>query len=387
MIDAPVHRTARPAVRFRLQESALNPHQLVLLLALALGAFVGVVAAKTHFCTMGAVSDWINIGDRGRFQSWLLAIAVAMLGVAALDLAGVRLGTDTFPPFRTANFAWLRYVLGGLMFGVGMTLASGCGNKTLLRLGAGNLKSLVVLFVTGFFAWLMLWTDFYAQGFDRWMAPFSIDLAARGFGGQGLGDLLGLAPEGSRVLGAAIGLAIVAFVFSKRDFRSNADLVAGGLLVGLAVTAGWALTAGSLGAEWREFAEMEPVPPARVGVQSLTFISPMGDGLRYLMAPSHGEYLSFGMAAMVGVVLGSLAWALVSRSFRIEWFRDLRDARNHVAGAALMGVGGILAMGCTIGQGITGLSTLALGSLLTFAAIVAGAAATMKYQYWRMMSE
>lgn len=358
-----------------------TPHLTVITLVFAIAAIVGAVANKTNFCTMGAVSDWVNMGDTGRMRAWLLAIAVAMIGVAALDVYGIRIGNDTFPPYRTANFAWLRYALGGLMFGVGMTLGSGCGNKTLVRLGGGNLKSLVVLVVAAIGAYLMLWTSFFSVVFDSWMAPTAIDLAARGHASQALGDLVA-GPEGAgaanRMIGAVAGFALAAFAFASRDFRSNFDAILSGLVVGAAVLAGWAITAGGLGESWKEYAMMTATPPSRVATQSLTFISPMGDSVRYLAAPTRTENLNFGIAALVGVIVGSWVYALATRSWRFEWFRTAGDAASHVAGGALMGIGGVLAMGCTIGQAVTGVSTLAAGSFIAFAAIVVGSAATMR---------
>jgi uncharacterized membrane protein YedE/YeeE len=363
-----------------------NAHLIVLGLVFAIGLAMGAVTSKTDFCTMGAVSDWVNMGSTGRLRAWLLAIGVAMLGVSALDFAGIRLGNDTFPPYRTPGFAWLRYIVGGFMFGVGMTLASGCGNKTVIRIGQGNLKSLVVLVVAAIGAYLMLWTGFYAAAFDTWIAPTTIDLARHGLAGQSIGDLVG-APRANAAIGAVAGLGLAAFAFSSRDFRTSFDNVLGGLVVGLAVVAGWAISAGRLGEAWKEQALMAATPPSRVATQSYTFISPMGDLVRYLESPRHFEYINFGVAAFLGVLLGSLAYGLATRSVRVEWFRTLPDAGNHVAGGALIGIGGVLAMGCTIGQGVTGVSTLALGSFLALFSIVAGAAATMKYQYWRMMRE
>ena len=90
---------------------------------------------------------------------------------------------------------------------------------------------------------------------------------------------------------------------------------------------------------------------------------------------------------LIGIVLGSLAYALASRTFRWEGFAGPEDTANHVIGGILMGFGGVTALGCTIGQGLSGISTLALGSVLAFFAIVAGSAATMKWQYWRMTRE
>lgn len=365
-----------------------NIHQQVLGMVFAIALVMGALVNKTNFCTMGAVSDWVNMEDTGRMRSWLLAIGIAVGGVALLEVLGkLDLPDNTFPPYRTANFAWLRYVLGGLLFGVGMTLGSGCGNKTLVRIGGGNLKSLVVLAIACTMAYLMLWTDFYSIVFDSWMSPFAINLGKSGIKSQELGAILGglAGMENTqslhRILALVISLGLIAFAFSSHDFRTNGNLILGGLAVGLAVVAGWYVTGGSYGQEWRDFAEMAEVPPSRAQVQSLTFISPMGDLVRYLMDPHNLSLLNFGIMALFGVIVGSFLYAVASRGFHLEWFPSFQDFLWHALGAVLMGVGGVLSMGCTIGQGVTGFSTLALGSMLTFAAIVAGAAGTMKLQY------
>ena len=372
----------------------LGVHQQVLGAVFAVAVILGAVVGRTHFCTMGAVSDWINIGDTGRMRAWLLAIAVAMAGVAGLELAGaITIGGDTFPPYRNSSFAWLRYMVGGVLFGIGMTLASGCGNKTLVRIGAGNLKSLVVLAVASVMSYLMLWTPVYEQFFHPWVSATTIDLAAYGIAAQDLGSLIaaagGVAP--SRALTAAVGaviaLALLVHVFRSPDFRASGDNILGGLVVGLAVVAGWYVTGGPLGQAWKDYADFAAEMPSRVQVQSFTFISPMGDTLRWLMQPANTALLNFGVVALAGVIAGSFLQALWARSFRIEWFASRADFFNHAIGGMLMGVGGVLAMGCTVGQAITGQPTTALGSLLAFAGIIAGAAATMKYQYWRMLRE
>ena len=360
-------------------------HHQVLLSVFGLGILLGAIANKTNFCTMGAVSDWVNMGDTGRLRAWLLAGAVALLGVVLLEASGkAALGNMTFPPYRTPNFAWLRYLLGGLLFGIGMTLASGCGNKTLVRIGGGNLKSLVVLVIASACAYAMLWTDLYNDVFGKLVGATTIDLAAKGFQSQTLGDLIGI---GNTVAGAILALAVAAFAFASGEFRANRDNILAGLAIGLIVVVGWYLTGGAMGTEWKEYADFADTKPLRVETQSFTFISPMGDAARYVMNPQDVSLINFGIVALVGVIVGSLLWAVVSGGFRVEWFVSGGDFLNHAVGAVLMGIGGVLSMGCTIGQGITGVSTLALGSILTLAAIIAGAAATMKYQYWQMMRE
>jgi len=372
----------------------ITVHQQILGAAFLIAAAMGAIAHKTNFCTMGAISDWVNMGDTGRLRAWLLAMAVAIAGVVLIEWSGKGvLGTNTFPPYRTPNFAWVRYLLGGLMFGAGMTLASGCGNKTMVRIGGGSLKSLVVLVIASLASYLMLWTNFYEVAFGSWIAPLTINLAKYGIGGQSLGDLVAplIGAQGGAGLSAPIGLALAVLmavgIFRSREFRSSPDNILAGLAIGAAVAAGWYLTAGPLGQAWKEFAEMSAMPPARVEIQSFTFISPMGDAVHYLGSPGNFLLLNFGVMALAGVIVGSAIYALATGRFRIEWFAGPGDFANHAIGAVLMGTGGVLSMGCTIGQAVTGISTLALGSFLAFAAIVAGAALTMKVQYWRIMRE
>lgn len=367
-------------------ESAI--HWLVLGLVFAVALVTGAVKSKTNFCTMGAVSDWVNMGDTGRLRAWWLAIGVAAGGVALLEATGLaRLPPDTLPPYRTAEFAWLRYLLGGTLFGIGMTLASGCGSRTLVRIGGGNLKSVVVFLALGGVVYLMFATPLFNVAFMSWIRPTSLDLARFGIPGQDLGAIAGAIAGAdvarSRIVaGAVLALLVLGLVFRSRDFRSDRDNILGGLAVGLAVVAGWAITAGPLGAEWREFAAFTLDRPIRVGAQSFTFVGPIGDTLRYLAEPTRLTLLSFGVVAVFGVVLGALLYSLASGRFRIEWFASRQDFVQHVAGGVLMGFGGFLAMGCTIGQGVTGASTLALGSYLALGSIVFGAALTMKVQYY-----
>ena len=132
-----------------------------------LGFILGFVVTKTNFCTMGAVSDWVNIGDLSRFKSWMLAASIAILGVAILSFLSFFDINDSRIPYRNSLLAWPRYIIGGLMFGIGMTYASGCGNKVLIRVGGGNLKSLVVLIIAGIMAYVMTRTDFYGIVLDR----------------------------------------------------------------------------------------------------------------------------------------------------------------------------------------------------------------------------
>jgi uncharacterized membrane protein YedE/YeeE len=344
------------------------------------GAFVlafifGAVGNRTNFCTMGAVSDWVNMGDKGRLRMWLLAIAVALLGSSALQLAGlVDLSKSIYPG---ANFTWLSYVVGGFLFGVGMTLGSGCGSKTLIRIGAGNLKSLVVYVFLGIAAYMTLRGLFGAFRVGV-LEPAAVTFAT----GQDLPSLLGV----HRAIPAAlIGIGLIAYAYADKDFRSNFDYSLGGVVTGLVVVGGWYVS-GVVGhvAEHPETLQEAFLATNTGRMESFSFVSPMAYTLEYLMFwTDKSKIVTYGIASALGVIAGSAAYALATRSFRWEGFRDAEDTANHMVGGILMGFGGITALGCTIGQAITGISTLALGSFLTFAAIVAGSALTMKYQYWR----
>jgi uncharacterized membrane protein YedE/YeeE len=365
-------------------------HVQVLLLVFLAALVLGGVANKTNFCTMGAVSDWVNMGDTGRLRSWLFAVAVAAAGLLVLEAASVvKLPPDTLPPYRTENFAWLRYILGGVMFGIGMTLGSGCGSKTLIRVGGGNLKSLVVFGMIAFVVYLMFTTQLFNVAFMSWIRPTSLELSAFGIPNQTVGaiagGLAGVDPARMHLIaGALVVAALFWLVFKSKDFRGSFDNILGGAVVGLAVVAGWYITAGPMATEWREYALFTPEMPSRVGAQSFTFIGPMGDTLRYLLNPGQLTLINFGVTAVFGVVLGSFLYAVFSGRFRIEWFVSFKDFLSHAVGGALMGFGGFLAMGCTIGQGVTGTSTLALGSFIALGSMIFGSALTMKVQYYML---
>ena len=354
-------------------------------------AFVfGAVANRVNFCTMGAVSDVVNMGHWGRMRMWLLSIAVAIIGAYALQLTGQVDLSKSY--YVRPNFIWLSYLVGGLLFGVGMTLGSGCGSKTLVRIGAGSLKSLVVLAFLGIAAYMTL-KGLFAIWRTTALDPVAVDLAARGIAQQDLPTLAarfaGIELRTMQLLVAGlVSLGLLAFVFKDREFRESREQVAAGIAIGLTVVAGWYVT-GHLGyAENPETLENTFFGTNSRTIESLSFTAPAGYLLELLMLWSDKSLgVTFGVAAALGIIAGSMAYALASRTFRWEGFASAEDTGNHIIGGVLMGFGGVTALGCTIGQGITGFSTLALGSILTFAAIVAGSALTMKFQYWRMLRE
>ena len=333
------------------------------------GAIFGAVANKTNFCTMGAISDIVFMDDWRRMRAWLLAIAVAILATQAMNAAGMIDVTKSI--YLTPNFGWLGAILGGLLFGFGMTMAGGCANKTLVRIGGGNLKSVVVLMVVGVFAYMTL-RGLIGVGRVQMEGMANVNLANHKLTSQGLPEMLaaitGMSAKIARwAVAASLAGALLLFCFSDREFRTSPRNMIGGLVVGLMIPAGWWVT-GVLG--------NDDFSPTALG--SFTFVAPIGDSLEYLMTYT-GATINFGIAAVGGVITGSFVMALATRTFRLEAFKDTADMIRHFVGAAIMGIGGVLALGCTIGQGVTGMSTLAAGSLIALMSIVAGGVLGMKY--------
>ncbi len=334
------------------------------------GLVFGATAQRTNFCTLGAISDAVLMGDYRRFRAWMLAIAVALLGSQALHGAGVVSLYDSI--YLRPNLDWLGAVAGGLMFGFGMTMAGGCGYRTVVRLGGGNLKSLVVLMTLGIVAYMTL-GGLIATFRVTVVEATNINLReAAALESQGIVDivaaLVGAEAESIRRLVVGVTAAgLLWFCFRDPGFRASGRNLAAGLIVGALVPVGWWIT-GVLGAD-----PFEPVP-----LFSFTFVSPIAGTLQYLMTFT-GATLSFGVGAVAGVIVGAFMAALAFKEFRVEAFADAGDLKRHLVGGALMGSGGILALGCTIGQGITGLSTLALGSLVAWLSILAGSVYGIRY--------
>ena len=340
-----------------------------------LGALVfGVVANKTHFCIMGSISDWVNMGSRVRFRAWMLSIGIAILGSQAMvQLGWVDLDGTMY---RSANFGLAGFLIGGLLFGIGMTLGAGCGQRTLVRVGGGNLKSLVVLIVMAITAYATLRGLLAPVRIDVF-GPLSIDLEAQEITSQGietiLAHLVGASGQTMAVIVALVlGLGTIIYALKDKDFRASADNILAGVTIGVLVVGAWYVT-GVIGND-----DFEPVP-----VEALTFIAPTGNTVNYLMTWTGAE-INFGIAVVLGMIVGSFLYAISSGNFRVEAFANRADMRNHLIAGVLMGFGGVLSFGCTIGQGVSGMSTLALGSLVALLSIMLGSALTMKVQYYML---
>jgi hypothetical protein len=330
---------------------------------------------------MGSVADIVGYGDWTRMRQWALAIAVAVAGTTLLAAFGVIDPAASF--YTTKRFTPLAYIVGGALFGFGMVLAGGCGSKALVRAGAGSLKGLVVFGVLGVVAYISL-RGVLAVVRVRVIESVGFDLATT----QDLPALLaGGASIGAARLAVAglIVAALLVFVLRDRAALTKAT-VAGGVGVGAVIVAVW-FVSGHLGhvAEHPQTLEEVYLRTNSGRMEALSFVAPVAWTLDYLMFFSDtSKVVTVGVASVGGVFAGALLSAVLGGRFRWEGFRDTEDTANHLAGGALMGFGGVTAMGCTIGQGLSGVSMLAAGSIITLAAIVAGAVAGLRYQAWRV---
>jgi uncharacterized membrane protein YedE/YeeE len=328
------------------------------LAGLLVGAVLGFTARRAKLCTFAAIEDAVIGGDTRRLRVFAIAVAVAMLGTQALVGAGLL--EPSFTAYVPEAWPWLGAAIGGLLFGIGMALVGTCAFGSLVRLGAGDLRALVVLLVFGLVAQAAV------RGTLSFVRTDLIDRAALPLPGLGQGDLpallalLGL-PQARLLAAAAIGAALLWWALKATRQRPVRRLVLAGIVVGLCIIAGWVATA----------ILADPFD-TEVRPQSLNFVAPVGRSLLAALFGS-GSLADFGVASVLGVIAGAALAARLADEFRWEAFDDAREMRRHLLGAVLMGSGGVLAGGCTIGQGMTAASLLALSAPVAILGMIVGA--------------
>lgn len=329
---------------------------------LIIGIIFGFIVYRTNFCTMGSISDILSFGDYKRFRAWLLASATAIIGVALIEGRGI--ADMNMSMYQTTSLAWGGHVVGGLLFGFGMVFAGGCVSRNLVRAGGGDLRSIIVLLITGIFGYMTI-GGLLGPLRVSLFTPLTSDLSGS-MDDQRIGSLLsnitGMGWETANLVAVvAIAGGILIYCFMDKDFRSAGNHIIAGVGIGLCVVAGWALT----GLTYDEFADN----PQLI---SLSYVRPAGDTLEYLMRYTALGAPSFGVVTLAGALIGGFFGAMSRGRLHLTTFADQADSIRNMFGAALMGIGGVLALGCTVGQALTGFSTLAIGSLITFTFIVIG---------------
>jgi len=330
--------------------------QLVALVGLFGGLLLGLAARLGRFCTLGAIEDLLYGGSDTRLRMWALAIGSATVGTFALMAFGWLNAGSTY--YLSIRWMPLASIFGGLMFGYGMALAGNCGYGAIARLGGGDLRSFVIVLVMGVASFVTLSGPLAPlRDLLFHQAPVTSEVA------PGLAHhLAALTGIPATLIGLVVGGAICVAALASPDFMRNRKAVVWSLVVGAAIVSGWAGTA------WIARTGFENLP-----VVSHSFSAPVGESILYAMTGS-ARTLSFAVGSVAGVWCGAFAGSLIKGHFRWEACEDPRELRRQIIGAAIMGTGAVIALGCTVGQGLSAFSVLAISAPVTCLSIFAGAA-------------
>ena len=323
------------------------------------GVMLGLAARLGRFCTMGAIEDMLYAGSSLRMRMWALAIGVGVFGTYALTGTGLVEIERSF--YLSITWMPMASIIGGLMFGYGMALAGNCGYGALARLGGGDMRAFVLVLVMGVSAYVVLSGPLSHM---RNYLFFQTDAVKPPGFVHALADFTGL---GIAPLGMAIGAITILLALASREFKDSPASAFWGVIVGLAIVSGWAASGyiSTYGFEAFDFV-------------SHSYSAPVGETLIYAMTSS-ARLPSFAVGSVGGVLLGAFIGSLIRGHFRWEACEDPRELKRQIFGAMLMGTGAVLAMGCTVGQGLSAFSTLSYSAPVTFAAIFAGAALGLRH--------
>ncbi len=346
----------------------------------------GALAQRTHFCTMGAISDIYNMGSWTRMRVWGMAVGVAMIGFYFMAWLGLINPNQTI--YSSGRIIWLSAVVGGGMFGFGMVLASGCGSKTLVRVGEGSLKSLVVVFFMGFAAFATM-RGMTAMLRANTVDKVGFDIPTGSAVPAWLSDKLGGDPGVTGLMMAlVVGGGLVVWALWNAKFRSSGKNLLAGLGIGMMIVAMWWII-GHMGYVAENPETLEPMYLGTAGgrIQALSFTAPLARTLDWFISFDASTTLTLGVVAVFGVVLGSFIHSMYNRSFQWEGFSSTQDTALHIVGGLFMGVGGVTAGGCTVGQGLSGISTLSVTSMIALTGIMLGGVIGLRLQLWLLMRE
>lgn len=323
------------------------------LAGLLAGTVLGLSARLGDFCTLGALESALYGDDQRRLRLWGIVLATAIFGTHLGDSLGWIDISATF----YHQIAWnpLASIVGGLLFGYGMAMSGNCGFGALVRFGGGDLRSLVVVVVMGIFAFIAL---------SGPLAPLRIALFPQvdAFAPQGMAHMahqfFGFAPL---LTAGLVSLGLLIWALAHKGLRESPRQILWGFAAGAAVV--WSFGATT----WLSVESL-----GAVQVEGLSFTAPLGRTLIWLMTSTAGG-ISFSVGTVCGVLLGAFAGSLWRGLFRWEACEDPRELGRQVSGAAMMGVGGVVALGCSVGQGVSAFATLAWSGPVALAAIALGA--------------
>lgn len=332
---------------------------LAALIGLFGGVLLGLAARLGRFCTLGAIEDALYGGSTVRLRMWGLAIGVAILGSFGLLAAGLVQLSDSF--YLSLRWSPVASIVGGVLFGYGMAIAGNCGFGAIARLGGGDLRSFVIVLVMGIATYVTL---------SGPLAPLRVAIFDNGSPAaspQGIAHMIGAVTNiGPAIIGLVIGALVCITSLSHSTFRADRSAVFWSVAVGIAVISAWA------GTNYLTRTGFADIPTV-----SHTFARPVGEAILYFMT-STGQTFSFALGSVTGVWIGAFVGSLIKGHFRWEACEDPRELRRQIFGAGIMGVGASIAVGCSIGQGLSAMSVLSYSAPVTLLSIFAGAALGLK---------
>lgn len=334
----------------------LSDAQMVALIGALGGMMLGLAARLGRFCTLGAIEDLLYGGSSVRMRMWGLAIGTAIIGSFTLMGMGLLEASDTY--YLSLRWMPAASVVGGLMFGYGMALAGNCGFGAIARLGGGDLRSFVIVLVLGVSTFAVM-TGPFAELRDMLFHQSEVTNETAPGLAHYFASISGM-PVAN--IGISIGLAICIVALWSGDLRTEPNAMFWAVIVGLAIVSGWA------GTQWVRNIGFDDLP-----VVSHSFSAPVGETLLFAMTASVRP-ISFAVGSVAGVWVGAFIGSIIKGHFRWEACDDPRELRRQIFGAAIMGAGAVIALGCTVGQGLSAFSVLSYSAPVTFVSIFAGAA-------------
>ncbi|MEJ2696634.1 MAG: YeeE/YedE family protein [Candidatus Sulfobium sp.] len=354
----------------------------VIISGLLIGGIMGAVVQRSKFCIAAACHNIVTTRDMTQTRAYAMALFVAIPATQVLYSHGiVDIGRSIY---INSPFTWLSYVAGGFIFGVGIVYAGGCASRILVRAGEGNLGGLVSVLAFIFASGATLW------GITARLRVDYFNKLTLNMSNQYLPDVIGHVPAWAIIL--VIEAVLLGFMLKapkESEWRSWRWPLAGAA-IGLVVVLAWWVNGLAFKAipnvDAFSFAGPDDATLLQVWrPKSMTFALADAQAFRYIILWT-GETINFAVATVLGVVAGSFISAVISGTF--QWVAPpLQQFKYNLAGGLLMGFGAVLAMGCNIGQGLSGISTLSLGSFLTMSFILFGAIAGAKFMTWRIMRE
>jgi len=351
------------------------------MLTFLLATIFGIVVQNSQFCPLGGLSDSVKNQNTGRLWMLFFTIGIGLILLSLLDYLNIVDLNNSLTNYRSSHFIWPAYLLGGTLFGIGMVLANGCAMRNIVNFASGDLKAFVVLIGMALSSVIFIHAPgFIDSYFLNWMNPLAINLKQYDIQHQDIASLIvGDSNLLRLIIGLTLGISLSALAFRSTDFRHNRFIIGGTLIAGI-IALGYILTSSNLGISAIEASKNMLQPQSGIGIQAFGFVQPIGDFF-FIFNDPQIHLVSLGIISMFGLAIGSFIWSILTHAYKIQWFTSASQQIRYFIGGILLGAGGILALGGSIGQGLSGTATLSLGSFITLFSMLCSAYIILKIQH------